>query len=177
MTPFRWAPQEPTKVATISQFAAPKDGEASFAVRGPQGRRGLILICVWQHSAGLPRSHRNQRQFRSSQPPGTGKFLLGLHMTPTRWTCQEPTNVAAVSQFAAPRDGEASFWFAYDTIPLGPPEAHESGDAFAFRSPPGLVRPDSGLRVPPLLPGVPESGVCFAVRSPQGRRSLILVCV
>ena len=121
-------------MATISQFAAPKDGEASFAVRGPLGRRGLILICVWQHSAGLPRSHRNQRQFRSSQPPGTGKFLLGLHMTPTRWTCQEPTNVAAVSQFAAPRDGEASFWFAYDTTPLGLPGAPESGVRFAVRS-------------------------------------------
>ena len=30
MTPFRWAPQEPTKVATVSQFAAPRDGEASL---------------------------------------------------------------------------------------------------------------------------------------------------
>ena len=124
-------------MASVSQFAAPKDGEASFAVRGPQGRRGLILICVWHQSAGPPRSHRNQRQFCSSQPPGTGRFLSGLHMTPTRWIPQEPTHVAAVSQFAGPRDGEASFWSAYDTIPLGPPEAHENGDSFAIRSPQG----------------------------------------
>ena len=145
-------------MATASLFAAPRDGEAScryaygttpldppgahergdgFAVRGPRGRRGLILICVWHHSAGPPRSHRNQRQFRSSQPPGTGRFLSGLHMTPTRWIPQEPTHVAAVSQFAGPRDGEASFWSAYDTISLGPPETHESGDSFAIRSPQG----------------------------------------
>ena len=29
-TSLRWAPQEPTKLATVSQFAAPGDGEASF---------------------------------------------------------------------------------------------------------------------------------------------------
>ena len=117
-------------MATASLFAAPRDGEAScryaygttpldppgahergdgFAVRGPRGRRGLILICVWHHSAGPPRSHRNQRQFRSSQSPGTERFFSGLHMTPLRWASQEPPNVATVSHFAAPRGGEASF--------------------------------------------------------------------
>ena len=27
---FTWTPQEPTKLATVSQFAAPRDGEVSF---------------------------------------------------------------------------------------------------------------------------------------------------
>ena len=134
----------------------------SCAVRGPQGRRSLILICVWHHSVGPPRSHRNWRQFHSSQPSGTarphsawsaydttplglpgadesgGSFavrspqgtwspLSGLRMTPSR----------CASQDAALKDGEASFWFAYDTIPLGPPGAHDSGDSFAVRSPQG----------------------------------------
>ena len=57
-----------------------------------------------------------------------------MHMTPPRWTSQEPSNVSAVSEFAAPREGKASFWFAFDTIPLGPPEAHETGDSFAVCS-------------------------------------------
>ena len=38
-------------------------------------------------------------------------------MTPFRRDPQKPTKVATVSQFAAPRDGEASFWPAYDTTP------------------------------------------------------------
>ena len=58
--------------------------------------------------------------------------------------------MATVSQFAAPRDGEASFWFAYDTIPLGPPGAHERGDSVAVRSPVGTARPHSGLRMAPF---------------------------
>ena len=60
--------------------------------------------------------------------------------------------MASVSQFAAPRDGEASFWFAYDTTPLGLTGAHEEGDSFAVRSPQGrrgLIL--LGLRMTPLL--------------------------
>ena len=40
----------------------------------------------------------------------------------------------AVSPFAAPRDGEASFWTAYDTIPLGLPKSPR-GDSFANAAP------------------------------------------
>ena len=92
-----------------SQDAALKDGEASFwsaydtialgspgahescdsfAVRIPQGRRGFI---------------------RSSRPPGTARHHADMRMAPLLWASQEPTNVATVWQFAAPRDGEASF--------------------------------------------------------------------
>ena len=63
MTSLRWATQQPSKVATVSQIAAPEDGEVksesawgptplatpaalesgdSFADRSPQGWRGLI---------------------------------------------------------------------------------------------------------------------------------------
>ena len=164
MRPLRWASQEPTNVATVSLFAAPRDGEASlwsaydiapvgllgprercgnFAIRNPQGRRGLalvsvwhpsagpprsprtwrefrssqplpgwrglILICVWHHSVEPPRNHRSWRQLRSSQPPGAARPHSDLRMTLLRWTPQGPANVATVSQFAAPRNGEASF--------------------------------------------------------------------
>ena len=67
VAPLRWASQKPPKLATASQFAAPRGGEAeflfaydatpldtpgahehgdSFVIRGPQGRRGLRLVCV-----------------------------------------------------------------------------------------------------------------------------------
>ena len=188
-------------MTTASLFAAPRDGEAScryaygttpldppgahergdgFAVRGPRGRRGLILICVWHHSAGPPRSHRNQRQFLSSQPPWTGRSLSGLHVIPLRWTSQEPSNVAAVSQFAAPRDGEASFWFAYDTTSLVLPGAPERGDSFAIRSPQGrrglILICVSRYSAGPARS--PRTWRQFRTsQPPQGRRGLILICV
>ena len=59
-----------------------------------------------------------------------------MHMTPPRWTSQEPSNVAAISPFAVLRDGEVSFWTAYDTIPLGLPRSPR-GDSFTIRSPQG----------------------------------------
>ena len=127
MTPFRWAPQEPTKVATVSQFAAPRDGEASlwsacgssplglpraresgdsFAVRSPLGRQGLSLICVRRHAAAPPESNEGGDSFRFSQPPGTARPHSDLPMTSRRWAPQKQTKVATVSQFAAPRDGD-----------------------------------------------------------------------
>ena len=66
------------------------------------------------------------RQFRSSQPSGTARLHSGLRMARFRWGPQEPTNVETISQFAAPRGGEASFWSAYDATPLGLHSAHES---------------------------------------------------
>ena len=77
------------------------------------------------------------RRIRNSQLPQTAMPHSGLRMTPLRWASQEPTKVATVSQFAVPRDGDASFWFAYDTTPLGFPGAHEHGDGSAVRSPQG----------------------------------------
>ena len=124
MTPLRWASQEPPKVASVSQFAAPRDGDASFwfvcnatppglrgapergdsfAVCSPQGRRRLILICVSRHSAWSPRTPRKWRRFRSSRPPGSARPHYVLRMTPLRWASHEPTKVASVSQFAAPK--------------------------------------------------------------------------
>ena len=122
VAPLCWASQEPPKPATVSQFAAPRDGEVSFwfaydttslvlpgapergdsfAVRSPQGRRGLILICVSRHSAWSLRSPRKWRQFRSSRPPGVARPHYALRTTPLRWGYHEPTKLASVSQFAA----------------------------------------------------------------------------
>ena len=112
-------------MASVSQFAGRRDGEASF--RSAYGTTALAP----------PRTTRKWRQFRSSQAPLTGRLLSGLRMTRPRWASQEPANVAAIPQFAPLGDGEASFWSAYDTIPLGLPGAHERGDSFAIRSPHG----------------------------------------
>ena len=43
--------------------------------------------------------------------------------------------MATISQFAAPREGEASFWSVYNATPLGLLGAPERGDCFAVRSP------------------------------------------
>ena len=48
--------------------------------------------------------------------------------------------MASVLQFAAPRDGDASFWFVYNATPPGLPGAPERGDSFAVRSPKGRRR-------------------------------------
>ena len=92
MTSLRWHPP-----------AALESGDSFAVCSRPQGWRGPALICVKRHSAGTPSSHRNQRQFRSSQPPGTARPHSGLRMTPRRWASQELTNVATVSQIAAPQ--------------------------------------------------------------------------
>ena len=45
--------------------------------------------------------------------------------------------MTTVWQFAAPRDGEASFWFASDATALGLPGAPERGVRFTVRGPQG----------------------------------------
>ena len=105
-TPLRWTSQEPTNVATASQIAT------------PQGRRGLVVICVGHPSAGPPRSPRKWRQLLRSRPPGTVRSHGDPRKTPFRWTSQEPTKVATVSQIAAPQGRRGLV-----VIPLGCPSA------------------------------------------------------
>ena len=78
------------------------------------------------------------RQFRTPQCPGSARPHSDLRMTPLRWASQEPTNVATVSLFAAPRDGEASFWSAYDIAPVGLLGTREHCGNFVIRNPQGL---------------------------------------
>ena len=118
-------------MVTVSQFAAPRGGEASlwsacgssplglpgayesggsFAVRTPQGRRGLILICVWHHSARWTSQEPTELATVSQrQTPGAATPHSDLRIKLLRWASEEPTKVATVSQFAAPKDGEDSF--------------------------------------------------------------------
>ena len=87
--------------------------------------------------------------------------------------------MATVSQFAAPRDGEASLWSACGSSPLGLPGAHQSGDSFAIRGP-GDGEASSWFASDATalgLRGAPERGVSFTVRGPQGQRGLILARV
>eukprot|EP00959_Pyramimonas_sp_CCMP1952_P372994 7811023-Pyramimonas_sp.AAC.1 len=59
--PLCFTNQQPSKVATVSQIAA------------PQGWRGRIWVWVRRHSAGPPSSPRKRRQFRRSQPLRDGE--------------------------------------------------------------------------------------------------------
>ena len=102
-----------------------------------------------------------------------------MRKTPLRWTSQEPTEVATASQIAAPRDGEASFWFAREVTPLGLPGARERGGSLTVRSP---VRDGEAFfwsaydTIPLDPPGAHARGNSFAVRAPQGRKGFILIC-
>ena len=130
--PLCWPPQQPSKVATVSQIAAPQDGEV------PNGS------AAGTHYAGSPSSPRKWRQFHRSQPPRMARSRMDLRQVPTMlappaalesgdsftnrsppgwrgliWVCggyplcwlpQQPSKVATVSQIAAPQDerrGEA----------------------------------------------------------------------
>ena len=107
-TPLRWASQETTKVATVSQIAAPKGRRGLEVVcvrrrsagpprssrkwrhlrrsQPPRGRRGLVLVCVGRHSAGPPRSPRKRRrQFFRSQPPGAPRARGRRQEAGGRW--------------------------------------------------------------------------------------------
>ena len=118
-------------MATISQFAAPGDGEASsrsaydvtpldppaapasgdgLVARNPQGRRGLILRWVAMRWALDPQEPTNVATVSQlAAPQGAASYSCDLRKTYLRWAPQEPTKVATVSQFAVPRDTEASF--------------------------------------------------------------------
>ena len=87
--------------------------------------------------------------------------------------------MATASQFAAPRDSEASFRSADHVTPLDPPAAHEGGDSFALRSPPGPARPHSDLRITSprwTRQQPPKVATVSLLAAPQGRRGLILIC-
>ena len=91
--------------------------------------------------------------------------------TVPQWASQESTKVATASQFAAPRDGDASFWSAYGSLKwrqLRSSQPPGDGEASFW------VAYDTTQHDPP---GVHESDDSFAVRSHQRRRGLILVCV
>ena len=111
-------------MATISLFAAPRDGEASF-----WSAYDIALV-------GLLGTREHCGNFAIRSPQGRrGPTLVSVILTPLRWAPQQPTKVATVSQFAAPRDGEASLWSACGSSPPGLPGAREGGDSFAVRSP------------------------------------------
>eukprot|EP00959_Pyramimonas_sp_CCMP1952_P359501 7527955-Pyramimonas_sp.AAC.1 len=55
--PLRWTRHQPSKVATVSQIAA------------PQGRRDPAQTCAVPHSDGPTITLRKWRRFRRSQPP------------------------------------------------------------------------------------------------------------
>ena len=78
-------------MATLSQLAAPRDGEASF-----WSENGTIPL-------GLPGAYESGDSFADRSPPGNGEASSDPRKTSHRWTSQEPTKVAAVSQIAAPQ--------------------------------------------------------------------------
>ena len=81
------------------------------------------------------------RQFRRSHPPRDGEASSDPRVSHFRWTSQEPTKVATVSQIAAPQGRRGLLRSPCVPLPLDLPRAHESGDSFADRSPPGSQPP------------------------------------
>ena len=71
-----------------------------------------------------------------ADPQGAARSRLGVRVPPLRWASQEPTKVATVSQIAAPQGRRGLLGSPWDTPLLDIPGAHESGDSFAYRSPP-----------------------------------------
>ena len=110
-------------MATVSHVAAPWDGEAS------------LLLASEVIPLGLTGAHDSSHIFEFRSPQGQRDLILFcLRMRPLRWASQEPTNVAAVSLLAAPRDGEASLRFAYDIAPVGLLGTRERCGNFAIRN-------------------------------------------
>eukprot|EP00959_Pyramimonas_sp_CCMP1952_P320195 6700822-Pyramimonas_sp.AAC.1 len=90
-TSLRWTPQQPSKVATLSQNAA------------PLGCRGFISVRVACRSAGPPSSSRKWRHVRRSQPTGMVRSNTSLRGTSLRWIPHRRSKVATLSQTAAPQ--------------------------------------------------------------------------
>ena len=86
--------------------------------------------------------------------------------------------MATVSQFAAPRDGEASLWSACGSSPLDLP-ATKLATVSQFAAPrDGEASFWFSDDTTPLgLPGAHESGDSSGARSPQGERGLFLIWV
>ena len=104
-------------MATVSHFAAPRDGEASF----------------WFAYDQKPTKVATLSQFAASKGR-RGLILFCFRTRPLRWASQEPTNVATVSLLAAPMDGEACLWFAYGIAPVGLLGTREPCGNFAIRN-------------------------------------------
>ena len=123
-------PEGPRNRRRFRSSQPPRDGEVSIecaydiiplgvpgahergdglVVHSPQGRRGLILMCVGQHSARPPRSLQAWRQLRSSRPPRTARSQSSARTTSLRWASQEPRTWRQFRSSQPPSDGEASF--------------------------------------------------------------------
>eukprot|EP00959_Pyramimonas_sp_CCMP1952_P416112 8718241-Pyramimonas_sp.AAC.1 len=75
----------------------------------------------------------------------TRRSRLGLRVAPLCGLPEHPSNVARMSHFAAPRDGEVLIGSASGPIARAPPAALESGDSLPPRCPPGMTMSRLGL--------------------------------
>ena len=98
MTPPRWAPQEPTEVATVSQSAAPRGGTA----RIPSDAHMATLRLTSQEPAKC-----HDSAVRS--PQGQARSHSDARMTTLRWSSREPAEVSTARSPQPPGDGEISF--------------------------------------------------------------------
>ena len=83
-------------MTSVSQFAAPRDGEASF----------------WSACGTTPLDFQEPMKSCDSfaaADPGGGEAPLCLRIKSFRWASEESTKLLTVSQFAVPRDSEDSF--------------------------------------------------------------------
>ena len=91
-TSLCWTSQEPTKVATVSQIAA------------PQGRRRLLGSPSDVAMLDLPGANESGDSFADRIPPGMARSNnLNLRRVPTMLAPEQLSKVATVSQIAPPQ--------------------------------------------------------------------------
>ena len=113
-------------MATVAQIAAPQ-GAASY--------RGDLRMTYLRWASQEPTEVATAAQIAA--PQRAASYRGDLRMTYPRWASQELTKVATVSQIAAPQRQRGLLRSPWDTPLLALPGAHERGDSFADRSPPG----------------------------------------
>ena len=137
-------------MATVSQFAAPREGEASSSQEPPNLATASLSAAPRRGKASYGSAHDATPlgQCRNSQPPGTARPHYVLRMPPPRWGSQEPTKVASVSQSAAPR---------------GPPDWHQTAQKGPWRG----ARWPRDQRLPQECPRWAQDISSTAQRGPQ----------
>ena len=83
--------EQPSKLATVSQIAAPMGGQVSF-------KSGYHLTLL-----DPPAALESGDSFADRSPPRMARSHLGLGRASLCWTPQQPSKVVTVSQIAAPQ--------------------------------------------------------------------------
>ena len=96
----RWRPIAQRMRHALGGAPSRCDLRSNSAARYVTGqRRALCDVTL----LGPPRTHESGDNFADRSPPGMAESQLGLGKASPRWTPQQPSNVATISQIAAPQ--------------------------------------------------------------------------